>query len=442
MRKRYFSIAIFLLLAAPVLTMATDMPRADLSLLPQAAQATVLATFGGDNPDYSVQAGNDPLAGKPWMQLAELTSSNGQPGDELGISVAVCGSTVVVGASELNSSTIGAAYVFVKGTDGWTNMTQTAKLTPSDGASGAIFGSSVACSGSTIVVGAPHATVGSNEYQGEAYVFVEPKGGWVDMTETARLTSADGKGNDYFGYAVAKSGNTIVVGAPQASGKVEAQGKAYIFVEPKGGWKTTSKFNAELTASNAQFDNGLGVSVSISDDTVVAGAAGVNSVQGAAYVFVEPPSGWKTTSHFNAELTASDGGSGAAFGYSVSISENTIAVGAYQVNEAYVFVKPEDRWKSATETAELTGQGSNFGYSLSLSGNKLVVGAANGGSGNAAYVFDKPPSGWQTTSTYNAELTAYDGYGFAFSVSADGGTIVAGSIGNNDLQGAAYVFGK
>jgi hypothetical protein len=442
MRNRYFGIATFLLLAAPVLATATDRPRAHWSILPWAARAEILATIAGDTPDYSVQEGTELLAGNPWRRLAELTASSGQRGDEIGIAVAVCGSTVVVGASELNSSSIGAAYVFVKGANGWTNMTQKAKLTASDAAAGALFGSSVACSGSTIVVGAPHATVGSNAYQGEAYVFVKPAGGWMNMTETARLTSADAKGDDFFGYAVAENGNTIVVGTPQASGKVVAQGKAYIFVEPKSGWKTTSKFNAELTASNAQFDNGLGVSVSLSGNTLVAGAAGVNSVQGAAYVFVKPLAGWKTTSHFNAELTASDGLIDAAFGYSVSASGNTIAVGAYQFNEAYVFVEPKAGWKSATETARFIGQGSYFGYSLSLSGNELVVGAANGGTGNAAYVFDKPTSGWQTTSAFNAKLTGYDGYGFAFSVAAQGGTIVAGSIGNNNLEGAAYVFGN
>ena len=71
-----------------------------------------------------------------------------------------------------------------------------------------------------------------------------------------------------------------------------------------------------------------------------------------------------------------------------------------------------------------------------------MVGAANGGTGNAAYVFDKPTSGWQTTSAFNAKLTGYDGYGFAFSVAAQGGTIVAGSIGNKNSEGAAYVFGN
>ena len=152
--------------------------------------------------------------------LAELTASDGRAGDELGLSVAVCGSIVVVGASEFNSSTIGAAYVFVKGSQGWTNMTQTAKLTASDGVRGAVFGSSVACHGHTVVVGAPH------QFGGEAYVFVEPSTGWSDMTETARLTPSDEGTVDDFGYSVAINGKTVAVGAPQATGQVDVAGKS------------------------------------------------------------------------------------------------------------------------------------------------------------------------------------------------------------------------
>ncbi len=99
-----------------------------------------------------------------------------------------------------------------------------------------------------------------------------------------------------------------------------------------------------------------------------------------------------------------------------------------------------------TETAKVTAsdaqEGNEFAYSLSLRGNELVVGSANNPSASAAYVFFKPLSGWKTTSKYNARLTTSDGYGFAFSVAVGGGTIVAGSIGKNSLQGAAYIFGK
>ena len=142
-------------------------------------------------------------------------------------------------------------------------------------------------------------------------------------------------------------------------------------------------------------------------------AAGVNSVTGAVYVFVEPPGGWQTTSKFTAELTASDGTAGSALGYSVSMAGNTIAAGAYGTNAAYIFVEPTSGWANDTETARLTAPadvvGSNFGYSLSLRGNKLAVGSANDPSKSSVFVFIKPASGWATTTKYNARLTSSDG---------------------------------
>lgn len=86
-------------------------------------------------------------------------------------------------------------------------------LASSDGANGDVFGSSVAIDGNTVVVGAPcHANL-----TGEAYVFVRPNGGWGSMTQTARLTASDGTIGDGFGVSVSISGNTIIVGASGAS---------------------------------------------------------------------------------------------------------------------------------------------------------------------------------------------------------------------------------
>ena len=357
--------------------------------------------------------------------LAQLTSSTGQGGDEFGSSVAACGNFVVVGASQL-------AYVFVKGSQGWANMTQTAKLTASDSAGGVILVSSVACSGNTVVVGAAH------EVGGKAYVFVEPAAGWSDTTETARLTASDEGTSDDFGLSVAIEGQTIAIGAPQATGEFELQGKAYIFERPQSGWQTTSTFAAELTASDAEFGGEFGVSVSLSGRTLALG--GGDSV----YVFVEPESGWTTTSNFNAKLTASDGTAGDGFGTSVSISGNTIASGASQVNAAYVFVEPPGGWATGTETAKVTASdpGSDFAYSLSLHGNDLVVGSANDPSNSAVFGFVSPSTGWTTTSTYTTRLTSSDGYGYGYSVAVGGEIIVAGSIGVNNLQGAAYIYGR
>ena len=92
---------------------------------------------------------------------------------------------------------------------------QQAKLTASDGAANDAFGFSVAVSGDTVVVGAPVDTIGANATQGSAYVFVAPPGGFPGaLTETAKLTASDGAANDAFGSSVAVSGDTVVVGAP------------------------------------------------------------------------------------------------------------------------------------------------------------------------------------------------------------------------------------
>ena len=81
------------------------------------------------------------------------------------------------------------------------------------------FGDSVSISGNTVVVGAPDATIGSNSQQGAAYVFTESGSGWANMTQTAKLTASDGAAGDAFGISVSISGNTVVVGAPGRHGR-------------------------------------------------------------------------------------------------------------------------------------------------------------------------------------------------------------------------------
>ena len=197
---------------------------------------------------------------------------------------------------------------------------QAAVLTASDGQAQDEFGTSVSISGDTVVVGAPDATVGNNAEQGAAYVFTESGSGW---TQTAKLTASDGAAKDYFGDSVSISGNTVVVGAEGAtvSGNID-QGAAYVFTEPASGWADMTQ-TAELTASDGQAYDGFGTSVSISGNTVVVGAPG----GGAAYVFTESESGWANMTQ-TAILTASDGAEFYSFASSVSISGNTVVVGA------------------------------------------------------------------------------------------------------------------
>ena len=118
----------------------------------------------------------------------------------------------------------------MKPAGGWSSGTETATLTASGGAAGDYFGNSVAVSGGMIVAGAPYAEVSGHFDGGAAYVFVKPAAGWASGTQTAKLTSSDGRARDHFGDSVGASGRMVVAGAPFAdvSGVVNA-GAAYVY---------------------------------------------------------------------------------------------------------------------------------------------------------------------------------------------------------------------
>ncbi len=222
-------------------------------------------------------------------QTAKLTASDGAGYDDfLGLSVAISGNTIVAGAPQapINGNTLhGAVYVFVEPVGGWASVTQTAKLTASDGATFDELGDAVAIAGNTIVAGAPFATVNGNGSQGAAYVFVQPAAGWASGTQTAKLTASNGGVSDQLGSSVAISGNTIVAGADSATVNSNSlQGAVYVFDEPAGGWADATQ-TAKLTASNGAAGNSLGTSVANMGNTLVAGAPGADGGTGAVYVF-------------------------------------------------------------------------------------------------------------------------------------------------------------
>jgi hypothetical protein len=344
---------------------------------------------------------------------------------------------------------------------------QQAKLTASDGAEHDAFGSAVAVSGDTVVVGSPQDDVGFNGGQGSAYVFVKPEAGWGDMTQAAKLTASDGAATDVFGSAVAISGDTIVVGAPQDDVLNLNQGSAYVFEKPELGW-TDATETAKLSAADGAANDAFGTVVAVSGDTVAVGAPTddvATTNQGSAYVFVKPASGWEPVTNQTAKLTASDGAANDTFGTSVAVSGDTVAVGAPAddfgpvVNQgsAHVFVRPGAEWTDATQTAKLTASdgaaGDVFGDAVAMSGDTIVAGARLDDVGSAlnqgsAYVFVKPGSGW-ANGTQSARLTASDGAPqdfFATSVGISGDTVVTGApfddVGSNANQGSGYVFVK
>ncbi len=385
-----------------------------------------------------------PLVVDPtWTQQQELTASDGAANDKFGYSVSVNGDTAVIGAygKTVNSNAgQGAAYVFVRTGGIWG---QQQKLTASDGAAGDTFGGSVSVSGDTAVIGAYNKTFNSSHVeQGTAYVFVRSGTVW---SQQAELRAVDGAAGDFFGASVSVSGDTAVIGAVYRN-----PGTAYIFIRSGTVWSQQQ----ELTASDGARYDYFGASVSVSGDTAAIGAPGENSQQGAAYVFVRSGTVWSQ----QRELTAYDGAAGDFFGDSVSLSEDTVLIGAraktinsqvFQGGAAYVFVRSGGVWSQQQElTASDGAPAEGFGVSVSISGDTAVIGVlsktinSNAGQG-AAYVFVRTGGTW----SQQQELTASDGAtddDFGFSVSVSGDTTVIGAffktINSLAQLGAAYAF--
>ena len=373
-----------------------------------------------------------------WTQQQKLTASDASGGDNFGVSVAIDGDTAVVGSpfDDAGAFWAGSVYVFVRSGGVWA---QQQKLTRSTPVTDAEFGKSVSVSGDTLVVGAPPFYAGTNS-PGSAYVFRYrpelPVGSrWV---EEQKLVPSDSAPVDLFGFSIAVSGDTVVVGAQTTDGACPADpdcnsGSAYVFVKPAGGWTTVPSpmpETAKLAASDAAAGDTFGHSVSASGDTIMVGAdrnddAGYNS--GSGYVFVKPVSGWSAAPwpmNETQKLVASDATAGDAFGVSVSVDGDTAAIGTFQptgygssgAGAAYVFVRSGGVWTQEQKlTASDAAAGDQFGISVSLSGETVVVGAnfhddAGPGSGSA-YVFD-----------IRCHDTDGDGYGASGNCSCPGGT--------------------
>ncbi len=417
--------------------------------------------------------GTGGFEGVPLALQAYLKASNTGTSDSFGQRVAIDGDTLVIGAPNESSNAIGvggnqadnsavnagAVYVFVRVGGIWS---QQAYIKASNTGAGDGFGSSVAISGNTLVVGAtgedsnavgvnpvpPAQTDNSALESGAVYVFLRSAGVW---SQQAYIKASNTEASDGFGGTVAISGDTLAIGATgedsnattiggnQGDNSAAGSGAVYVFLRSGTTWSQ----QAYVKASNAEGGDAFGTSVGIAGDTLVVGATGEDgaltgvtagspnegisgnaaSNSGAVYVFTRSGITWSQQAY----LKASNTDIGDNFGSTITIDGDALAIGAIgedsnltgitavPPNDAttgnlasdsgavYIFSRSAGAWsQDAYVKASNTGTGDAFGTRVALSNGLLAVGAPGEASALTTVVQGSPNEGVTGNGAVNA----------------------------------------
>ena len=396
-----------------------------------------VVVIGADGDDYHGENSGSGhvfrFTGSSWVHETKLVASDGLGADYFGESVALCGDTVVIGASGDDDKGPGSASAYIFGLEG---TTWEEKHFPSVFDDGGFFGRSVSICGDVAMAGES-----VNVHPSSATIFRFDGSHWF---EEARLPVPVGAENDYFGCSVSVSGDAAVIGATFSDVQGLDSGSAYVFRFDGTNWTQEAK----LIPSDGDNGDFFGRRVAISGDAAVIGAWNDDDPcnAGSAYIFRFDGSDWLE----EAKLIPSDGSEDDKFGLNVAISGDVAVIGARfdddkgaDSGSVYVFRFDGSDW---TEQAKLTASDGdaddNFGVSVAISGDTAVIGAFGdddqGSGSGSAYVFRFDGTDW----IEQAKLTASDGDSydsFGVSVAVSGDIAVIGTNGI-DSTGSAYVF--
>jgi RHS repeat-associated protein len=396
-----------------------------------------------------------PIIIDPLVQQGILIAGDGVASDKMGFSVAVNGNTAVVGAYVADvsgHSDQGAAYVFVRNGSTWSFQQ---KLVASDGAASDQFGYAVAVHVDTVVVGAPQATISGNAAQGAAYVFVRSGTVWTQQQKLVGEANA----SDNFGWSVAVEDDTALVGAPNVAGSFDVdQGAVYVFKRVNASWGSIYVQKLQPGGTLVSGDKHFGWSVALSGDTLIVGAKdfdnGANADQGAVFFFVLSGATWTAQ---GGRIYASDGAASDAFGTAVALVGDTALVGAplddnangTDAGSVYLLTRSAGVWSQQKILASDGLAGDQFGTSVALMSDRFVVGApqaeisVNSNQG-AVYSFIRIGGIWsqQTPRITASDGVANDQFGNAVAISSSTAVVGAALVdtsGNTD-RGKAYAF--
>jgi hypothetical protein len=456
---------------------------------------------------------------KQWSQQAYIKAVNGDPDDLFGYSVSLSGDTLGVSAwgedsnqttitngttasSDNSNSNSGAAYIYQRTAGNWT---QQAYIKASNNNAGDRFGNEVSLDNNTFVVGAPledsnqititNGTSASADNSavdsGAAYVYIRSGSTW---SQQAYLKAPNAEAGDQFGYCVAISGDTIAVGAmledssqttitngstASADNSAVDSGAVYVYARAGSTWSQ----QAYIKASNAGPSDQFSKCLSLNGDTLAVGARYEDNDQttitnwptithdfpyssdsGAVYVYKRTGTSWAQQAY----IKPSNNTAGDSFGYSMSLSGDSLAVGSFLEDSnqttitngttasadnslvdsgaVYLYTRSGNNWsQQAYLKAPNVGGHDWFGYDISLNQDTLAVGAHReasnqstitngpGGSGDnslpdagAVYLFKRSASTW-AQEAYIKSSNVDDNDNFGFSVSLKDGTLAVGA---------------
>jgi len=331
--------------------------------------------------------------GGTWPEDQLLVAADAADSDYFGYSIASNGTTALVGVvydDEGSYGNAGSVRVFERSAGSWA---QVDRLLASDYINSGFFGRSVSMSGDTAAIGSN----GISFKRGAAYIFV---GGPSVWTEEQKLTAPDAAALDEFGYSIAIDGDTVVVGSRMADHSTLINpGAAYVFTRAGSVWS----FEQKLVAGDPGQDDWFGYQVAISGDTVAVTAL-QHDATGAVYMFTRSGTVWSQQQ----KLIASDGPDVGNLGICLTLVGDTLAAGANTTDHTamvnagavYVFERSGASWSEVQRlTASDAREEVGFGSSLAVAGDTLLVGAGNDdlyGIENAgsAYLFDRTGGVW------------------------------------------------
>jgi hypothetical protein len=374
----------------------------------------------------------------------KIAASDGSEKDSFGASVAISGNTAIVGAvfdDDLGEDS-GSAYIFERSDDG--TWSQQAKLLAPEGSAGDWFGFAVAISDDTAIVGAPNA-IENGVASGSVHIFVRNGAEW---THQAKLVPSVGAVYDQFGYALAIAGDSIIIGAPADDEVAMDAGAAYVFKHSGTSWTEQDK----LVPTPGGAAGYYGAAVALSKSTALVGAWDDGSGKNAGLAFVYTTNGMAWTKE--ATLVATDADTSDTFGYSVALSGDTALIGSNGNDDlgmdsgaAYIFIRTGTTWSQDQKLVAGDGAaGDVFGYSVSIWDDLATVGAYwdddRGDYSGAAYTFSISNGNWVEQDKH-APADGIKGQKFGCSVALDGDMVIAGAVGDDEKgieSGSAYFF--